>query len=73
LRHLTDVILVALVLCVAVLAILRPVTILRWAKRAHPDLQEDDNRILWVARIVGLGGLGVAIAFLVIVVRSFSN
>ncbi len=72
-RHLTDVILVALVLCVAVLAILRPVTILRWAKRAHPDLQEDDNRILWVARIVGLGGLGVAIAFLVIVVRSFSN
>jgi hypothetical protein len=73
LRHLTDVILVTLVLCVAVLAILRPVTILRWAKRAHPDLQEDDNRVLWVARIVGLGGLGVATAFLVIIVRSFSN
>ncbi len=72
-RHLTDVIFVALVLCVAVLAILRPVTILRWAKRAHPDLQEDDNRVLWVARIVGLCGLGVAIAFLVVIVRSFSN
>jgi hypothetical protein len=73
LRHLTDVVLVALVLCVAVLAILRPVTILRWAKRAHPDLQEDDNSVLWVARIVGLGGLGVAIAFLVIIVRSLSR
>jgi hypothetical protein len=73
LGHLTDVVLAALVLGVAVLAILRPVVIVRWAKRAHPDLPEDDETILWIARLVGVGGLGVGLFFLVIVVRSFSN
>ncbi len=72
-RHLTDVVLAALVLGVAVLAILRPVVIVRWAKRAHPDLPEDDETILWIARLVGVGGLGVAVFFLVIIVRSFSG
>ncbi len=72
-RHLTDVVLAALVLGVAVLAILRPVVIVRWAKRAHPDLPEDDETILWIARLVGVGGLGVGLFFLVIIVRSFSS
>ena len=72
-RHLTDVAFAALVLGVAVLAILRPVVIVRWAKRAHPDLPEDDETILWIARLVGVGGLGVAAFFLVIIVRSFSG
>jgi hypothetical protein len=73
LRHLTDVVLAALVLGVAVLAVLRPVVIVRWAKRAHPDLPEDDETILWIARLVGVGGLGVGLFFLVIIVRSFSG
>jgi hypothetical protein len=73
LRHLTDVVLAALVLGVAVLAIFRPVVIVRWAKRAHPDLPEDDGTILWIARLVGVGGLGVGLFFLMIIVRSFSN
>lgn len=72
-RHLTDVVFAALVLGVAVLAILRPVVIVRWAKRAHPNLPEDDETILWIARLVGVGGLGVAVFFLVIIVRSFSS
>jgi hypothetical protein len=72
-RHLTDVVFAVLVLGVAVLAILRPVVIVRWAKRAHPDLPEDDETILWIARLVGVGGLGVAAFFLVIIVRSFSG
>lgn len=72
-RHLTDVVFASLVLGVAVLAILRPVVIVRWAKRAHPDLPEDDETILWIARLVGVGGLGVAVFFLVIIVRSFSR
>lgn len=72
-RHLTDVVLAALVLGVAVLAVLRPVVIVRWAKRAHPDLPEDDETILWIARLVGVGGLGVGLFFLVIIVRSFSG
>jgi hypothetical protein len=72
-RNLTDVVLAALVLGVAALAILRPVVIVRWAKRAHPDLPEDDETILWIARLLGVGGLGVGLFFLVIIVRSFSG
>ena len=72
-RHLTDIVFAALVLGVAALAILRPVVILRWAKRAHPDIPEDDRTILWIARLVGIGGLGVALFFVLIIVRSFSN
>jgi hypothetical protein len=49
------------------------VVIVRWAKRAHPDLPEDDGTILWIARLVGIGGLGVALFFVMIIVRSFSN
>jgi len=73
LRHLIDVILVAWLLGVAVLAILRPVVIVRWAKRAHPDLPEDDETILWIARLVGVGGLGVGLCLLVIIARSFAT
>jgi hypothetical protein len=73
LRHLTDVVIAALVLGVAVLAILRPVVIVRWAKRAHPDLREEDRKVLWIARLIGVGGLGVAVFFLVIIIRSFSS
>ena len=72
-RHLTDIVFAALVLGVAALAILRPVVILRWAKRAYPDIPEDDRTILWIARLVGIGGLGVALFFVLIIVRSFSN
>jgi hypothetical protein len=73
LRHLTDVVIATLVLSVAVLAILHPVVIVRWAKRAHPDLPEDDGTVLWIARLIGVGGLGVAVFFFVIIIRSFSS
>jgi len=73
LRHLADVLFAMLLLGGAVLAVLRPVVIVRWAKRAYPDLPEDDETILWIARLVGVGGLGVGLFFLVIIVRSFSG
>ena len=57
----------------AVLAIVRPVVIVHWAKRAHPELPEDDETILWIARLIGVGILGIAVFFLVIVIRSFSS
>ena len=72
-RHLTDVVIAALVLGIAALAILRPVVIVRWAKRAHPDIPEDDRTILWIARLVGIGGFGIALFFVLIIVRSLSN
>jgi len=70
LRHLADLIFAGVTTGVAILAIVRPVVILRWAKRAHPELGEDDKAALLVARLVGIGGLGVALFFLVIILRS---
>jgi hypothetical protein len=58
-------------LSVAILGIVRPVVIVGWAKHAHPGLMEDDEAALWIARLVGIGGLGVVIFFCVIIIRSF--
>jgi hypothetical protein len=73
LRHVADVGFALALIGVAVVAIIRPVVILRWAKRAHPGLAEDDRAALWVARLVGIGGLGVALFFSLIVLRSLSQ
>jgi hypothetical protein len=73
LRHLTDIVFAAFLNSVAVLAILRPVVVVRWAKRAHPDLRENDQTVLRIARFVGVGALGVAVFFLVIIVRSLTS
>ena len=53
-----DVLIPVLMVAGAVLAILRPVVIVRWAKRAHPDLPEDDERVLWI------GGWPTLLSFL---------
>jgi hypothetical protein len=71
LKHVADVVFVVLFVGVAMLAIIRPDFIVSWAKRAHPELSEDDNAILWIARLIGVGGLVFSIFFLVIVLRSF--
>lgn len=68
-----DVIFPILMVVGGVLAILRPVVIVRWAKRAHPDLPEDDERALWIARLVGVGLLGIGGFILMVIVRSFSS
>lgn len=73
LRHFMNIACAASVLGVAVLAILCPDVVVRWAKRAHPDLSEDDRTTLWIARLVGVGGLGVGLFLLVIMIRSLSN
>ena len=73
LRQIADAIFPVLMLVGAVLAILRPVVIVRWAKRAHPDLPEDDERVLWIARLIGVGILGIGGFILMIIVRSFSS
>ena len=57
----------------AVVAILRPVVVVRWATRAHPDLPDDDGRLLWIARLIGAGLLGVGGFILMIIVRSLSS
>ena len=72
-RKLADVLFAVLMLGVMGLGILRPVVIVRWAKRAHPAIPEDDSRILWITRLIGVAGFGVALFLLVIIVRSFSS
>ena len=73
LRHLADLLFAALMLGVAILAVLRPVVIVRWAKRAHPEIPEGDLRILWITRLIGMVGLGLAVLLSVIIIRSFSS
>lgn len=73
LGQIADVVFPILMVGGAVLAILRPVVIVRWAKRAHPDLPEDDERVLWIARLIGVGLLGIGGFILMIIVRSFSS
>ena len=72
-EQLTGVFLVALLVGFPAFAILRPDVLVRWAKRAHPELSEDDPTVLWLARLVGVGGLGVAVFCVVMIVRSFSR
>ena len=68
-----DLLFAALALGLALLAILRPVVIVRWAQRAHPDLSEQNSQALWTTRFIGVSGLGVAIFYLLIIIRSFSR
>jgi hypothetical protein len=42
-----------------VLAILRPVVIVRWVQRAHPDLPADIGQYLWIVRLIGSGLLAI--------------
>jgi len=69
-RHLVDLFFAGALIGVAILGIVHPVVVLRWAKRAHPELCEDDKAALLVTRLVGVGGLGVAVFFLVVILRS---
>jgi hypothetical protein len=69
-RHVVDILFAALLFTIAVIAIVRPVVSVRWARRAHPQLAEDDQSVLWIARLVGIGGLGVTAFFCMIIFRS---
>lgn len=71
--HLADLLFAALMLGITTLAVLRPDVIVRWAKRAHPDIPEDDERILWITRLIGIVGLGAAVLLSVVIFRSLSN
>ena len=42
---------------VAITAIVRPVVIVRWSKRAHSQLTEDDKIVLQFTRLIGVGGV----------------
>jgi len=62
-RHAFDLIFGTALLVGALTALVRPVVIVRWAKRAHSQLREDDNAALWTARPMGIGGLLISAFF----------
>jgi hypothetical protein len=70
LGDLTDTLLIVSFPVLFTLAILRPMVIARWAKRAYPDLPEDHPSLLSTVRFIGIMGLGVMAAFLLILVFS---
>lgn len=70
-RHVADIIFGIAILSFAITGIVRPVIIVRWAKRAHPQLAEDDKIVLLTTRLIGAGGLCVAAFFWLIIIRSF--
>jgi hypothetical protein len=53
------------------LCVLRPAIAIRWAKRAHPALPEDNEVLLWIVRFIGVGHLGGATFILVKVVQAW--
>lgn len=69
--HVTDVLFAVTFFVLAILAITRPDVILRWAKQAHPEYARDNATLLWIVRFIGVVGLGLAVFFSLIIVRSF--
>jgi hypothetical protein len=72
-RHVADVVFGIAMLSFAITAIVRPVIMVRWAKRAHPQLSEDDKIVLGFTRLIGVGGLCVVAFFWLIIIRSFAR
>jgi hypothetical protein len=70
-RHVADLIFGIAMLSGPLTAIVRPVIIMRWAKRAHSQLAEDDETVLWITRLIGVGGLCIVAFFWLIISRSF--
>jgi hypothetical protein len=52
-------------LLTGVCALLFPVVIIRWAKTAHPQLDENDESIWWVSRPIGVSFLLLSGALLI--------
>jgi hypothetical protein len=65
-----DVVLAMAILGFAILGILRPAVILRWAMRAHPEFVGEERALLLMVRLIGAAGLGIGIFLAVIVFRS---
>lgn len=61
---------IALLVCVGVLGILRPVVLVRWAKGAHPEIPEDDAAVLWFVRFTCLWGVVIGLFLLLRALRS---
>ena len=54
----------------AIIGIARPAVIIRWAQRAYPQLEEDDQFVLSLARFIGIVGSCVMLFYWVLFIRS---
>lgn len=71
LRHLAEVLFATMMFGFAILGIVRPDIVVRWVKEAHPKFAGDDAPLLFIVRLIGVGGVGVVVFFSLLIVRSF--
>jgi len=69
-ERVVDVFVAVMMVGICALIIVRPVVVLQWARRAHPQVAEDDANALSIVRLVGVGGLFVTGFFLLVVLQS---
>jgi hypothetical protein len=69
-RNTEDMLFGAMLSSVAIIGIARPVVIIRWAQRAHPQIEEDDQFVLSLARFIGIIGSCVMLFYWVLFIRS---
>jgi len=70
LRHVADVAMALIWLGFATVGTLRPVEIARWVKQAHPNIDENDERLLSIIRFICVVGLAMGVAFSTVAIRS---
>ena len=69
-ERVVDVFVAVMMVGICALIIVRPVVVLQWARRAYPQIAEDDANALSIVRLVGVGGLFVTGFFLLVVLQS---
>jgi hypothetical protein len=52
------------------LCLLRPAIVIGWAKGAHPKYKGDGTEIVWVVKLIGVGGFFIGLDIVAMIVRA---
>jgi hypothetical protein len=69
-RNIADILFGAMMSSFVVISIVRPVVVVRWAQRAHPQIEEDSQFLLSLTRFIGIVGSCVMLFYWVLFIRS---
>jgi hypothetical protein len=58
------------ILGLSTLCIVRPAIAINWAKKAHPEYAGDGAEIVWVVKLIGIGGVFIGLYIVALVVRA---
>lgn len=73
LKNVADVMMTLFLLGTMVMCVFRPDLMALWFKQADPRFDENDQRLLWILRFIGVVGLGIGLVFSIVLIRSFGN